>query len=65
MCTHNANGHGVGCQAIHAIYQIQARTMQIFHPLTYLREARFAHQLDNLVLWCAVLKELHINTTNA
>ena len=50
---------------MYAIYQIQACTTQIFHPPTYRREARFAHQLDNPILWCAVLKELHINTTNA
>ena len=60
MCAHNACGHGVACQAIRTPYSDTIQVLaQIFHHLTYVSEARFACQLDNLILWCAVLKELH------
>ena len=41
----------------HIVTHIQVLA-QIFHHLTYVSEARFTCHLDNLILWCAVLKEL-------
>ena len=59
MCTHNAHGHGIGCQAIHTpyiyIYIYGASTHEEIEisPLTYLKEARFTRQLkSNLLRAC-------------
>ena len=40
MCTHNASGHGIGCQAVRTPYvaNIQAYARRYkFHHLTYLQ----------------------------
>ena len=54
MCKHIVLRHGIGCQAVCTLYifmetNIQAPMRKLkFHHLTYLKEARFAHQLKNL-----------------
>ena len=56
MCAHNASGHGWlsghTYTIIYIVTNIQACTSQyIFHHLTYLNEARFAHQLEIIVIY--------------